>query len=218
MNSDLVLFSNRTTWVMFSLQIMAYVDDLAIAGSSKLVKEIMSIFQEEFTLKHVNFLGRTIKRVKNSNIMKEFSQKFMDELLNLLKVTGKVTTTSLKLKPVPENPKAQCDKAIGKHLRMAEPKDDPNTMSRSCHARSSILKIRTSKIWLICSSLSFQAGISKGSFQFRLSAIQIQTGLVVKSQDSRKSTGDILVSIFNVNLQSTNRTQASIASSAEYTQ
>ena len=62
-------------------------------------------------------------------------------------------------------------------------------------------------------SLSFQSGIRKASSQFRLSATQIQIGRLSKF---KKSTSGLLASVFNVNLQSTSRTHASIAhSSAE---
>ena len=61
-------------------------------GSAQMVKDFIMMIQEEFTLKHVNFLtsensveflGRTIKRLKNGNITMEFSQKFIDELLTI---------------------------------------------------------------------------------------------------------------------------------------
>ena len=59
------------------LAVMAYVDDLVLSGSAQMVKEFISVIQETFTLKHINFLtsenpvefpGRTIKRLKNGNI------------------------------------------------------------------------------------------------------------------------------------------------------
>ena len=84
--------------------------------------------KEEFTLKHVSFLtsensveflGRTIKRLKNGNITMEFSQKFIDELLKIFEVTGKVTTTGLKLQALPEDQKVQCDKVIHQKYRSA---------------------------------------------------------------------------------------------------
>ena len=42
----------------------------------------------------------------------EFSQKFIYELLKIFEVTGKVTTTSLKLQALPEDQKLQCDRVI----------------------------------------------------------------------------------------------------------
>ena len=81
-----------------------------------MVKEFISTVQEEFTLKHVNFLtsanpveflGRTIKRLKNGNITMEFSQKFIDEMLKIFTVTGQVTTTGLKLHALSEDQKDQ---------------------------------------------------------------------------------------------------------------
>ena len=62
----------------------------------------------------------------------EFSQKFIDELLKIFEVTGKVTTTGLKLQVLPEDHKVQCDRvihqnlrsAVGKLLWMAQLRDD----------------------------------------------------------------------------------------------
>ena len=115
--------------------------DLVISGSAQMVKDFIVMIQEEFTLKHVNFLtsensveflGRTIKRLKNGNITMEFSQKFIDELLKIFEVTGKVTTTGLKFQALPEDQKVQCDQvihqkyrsAVGKLLWMAQLRDD----------------------------------------------------------------------------------------------
>ena len=106
-----------------------------------MVKDFIMMIQEEFTLKHVNFLtsensvkllGRTIRRLKNGNITMEFSQKFIDELLNIFEVAGKVTTTGLKLQVLPEGSIVQCDRvihqkyrsAVGKLLWMAQLRDD----------------------------------------------------------------------------------------------
>ena len=106
---------------------MAYVDDLVISGSAQMVKDFITMIQEELTLKHVNFLtsensvellGRTVKRLKNGNITMEFSQKFIDELLKMFEVTGKVTkTTGLKLQVLPEHQKIQCDRVIHQKYR-----------------------------------------------------------------------------------------------------
>ena len=60
------------------------------------------------------------------------SFNFIDELLKIFEVTGKVTTTGLKLQALPEDQKAQCDKvtrqkfrsAVGKLLWMAQLRDD----------------------------------------------------------------------------------------------
>ena len=83
----------------------AYVNDLVISGSGQMVKEFISMIQEEFTLSHIKFLtpenpvellSRTIKGLKNGNITVEFSQKFIDEL-RFFEVKSKVTTTRLRL-------------------------------------------------------------------------------------------------------------------------
>ena len=135
----------------------------------------------------------------------EFSQKFIGELLKIFEVTGKVTTTGLKYQ-VPEDQKVQCDKvihqkyrsAVGKLLWMAQLKTTSSIPSRSFQDLSSIPKIRTSRILFTCSSmsirpetlslswsLSFQSGIKRASFRFKLSASLIQIGQVVKSQSQQ---------------------------------
>ena len=141
MKSDSCTFRKKDQNGHVQLAVTAYVDDLVISGSAQMVKDFITMIQEELTLKHVNFLtsenpgeflGRTIKRLKNGNITMEFSQKFIDELLKIFEVTGKVTTTGLKLQALPEDQKAQCDKvihqkfrsAVGKLLWMAQLRND----------------------------------------------------------------------------------------------
>ena len=71
------------------------------------------MIQEEFTFKHINFF--TLEdpvQFSECNITMEFSQKFIDELLRIFEVTGKTTTTGLKLQALSKDPKAQCDKVI----------------------------------------------------------------------------------------------------------
>ena len=118
MKSDSCAFLKKNQDGHVQLVVMAYVDDLVISGSAQMVKDFIISIQEEFTLKHVNFLtpenpieflGRSIKRLKNGNITMEFSQKFIDDLLRIFEVTGKVTTTGLKLQAVPEDQKVRCD-------------------------------------------------------------------------------------------------------------
>ena len=198
------------------LAVMAYVDDLVISGSAQMVKDFIMMIQEEFTLKHVNFLtsensveflGRTIKRLKNGNITMEFSQKFIDELLKIFEVTGKVTTTGLKLQVLPEDQKAQCDRvihqnyrsAVGKLLWMAQLRDDLKYPVKELSRSLINPQDQDIKILFTCSSMSirletlssswslnFQSGIKRAGFQFRLSAIQTQTGQVVKNQGSQR--------------------------------
>ena len=109
MKSDSCTFLKKDQDGHVQLVVMAYVDDLVISGSAQMVKDFIVSIQEEFTLKHVKlpissrqrtpveFLGRSIKRLKNGNITMEFSQNFIDDLHKIFEVTGKVTTTGLKL-------------------------------------------------------------------------------------------------------------------------
>ena len=141
MKSDSCAFLKNDQNGHVQLAVMAYINNLVISGSAQMVKDFIMMTQEEFNLKHVNFLtsenpveflGRTIKRLKNGNITMEFSQKLIDELLKIFEVTGKVTTASLKLQVLPEDQKAQCDRvihqkyrsAVGKLLWMAQLRDD----------------------------------------------------------------------------------------------
>ena len=141
MKSDSRTFLKKDQLVHVQPAVMAYVDDLVVSGNAQMVKEFITMIQEELTLTHVNFLtsenpveflGRTIKRLKNGKITMELSQKFIDELLKIFEITGKVTTTWLKLQALPEDRKAQSDEvthqkfrsAVGKLLWMAQPRDD----------------------------------------------------------------------------------------------
>ena len=81
MKSDPCAFLEKDQMGHVQLAVMAYVDDLFTSGSAQIVKEFISMIHEEFPLKHVNFLtsenpaeflGRTIKRLKNGNITMEF--------------------------------------------------------------------------------------------------------------------------------------------------
>ena len=106
MKSDSRAFLKKDQMCHVQRAVMAYVDGLVISGGAQMVKDFISMIQEEFTLEHVNFLtsenpvgflGRTTKRLKNGNVTMEFSQKFINGLLKIFEVTGKVTTTGLKL-------------------------------------------------------------------------------------------------------------------------
>ena len=99
--------------------------------------------------------------------------------------------------------------------------------SKNCQGHSSIPKIKMSEILFISSSMSTRQETSSLSWSPQL-PVRNQDGkfpVQISSysdsdwagcQKSRKSTSGSLISVFNINLQSTSRTQASIAhSSAE---
>ena len=223
---------------------MAYVDDLVISGSAQMVKDFIVMIQEEFTLKHVNFLtsensveflGRTIKRLKNGNITMEFSQKFIDELLKIFEVTGKVTTTGLKLQALPEDQKVQCDRvihqkyrsAVGKLLWMAQLRDDlkypVKELSRSLiNPQDQDIKNLIHLLKYVNQTRDFvfvmepQLPVRNQEGKFPVQIVSYSDSDWAGCQKSRRSTSGSLISVFNVNIQSTSRTQASIAhSSAE---
>ena len=216
MKSDSRKFLKKDQVGHVQLAVMAYVDDLVTPGSAQMVREFISMIQEEFTLKHVNFLtsenlvdflGRTSKRVQNGNSTMEFSQKFMDDLLRLFEVTGKVAITGLKLQALREDQRAQCDKVIHQKFRSVfgnffgwlSSGMTSTTRARSFQDHSSTRKIRTSNSHSLDAlssmsirqetsssswSLSFQSGIRKASSRFSLSAVEIQSGQVVKNHGS----------------------------------
>ena len=98
---------------------MAYVDDLVIAGEDHAVQKFIQDVQETFSLKHVEyltpdhpveFLGQIIKVKKSGQITMEFPQKLIDNLLNLLKVTGRSTTNGVKTQTISKEDQVKCDK------------------------------------------------------------------------------------------------------------
>ena len=244
MKSDSRAFLKKDQNGHVQLAVMAYVDDLVISGSAQMVKDFIMMIQEEFTLKHVNFLtsetsveflGRTIKSLKNGNITMEFSQKFIDELLKIFEVTGKVTTTGLKLQVLPEDQKVQCDRvihqryrsAVGKPLWMAQLRDDlkypVKELSRSLiNPQDQDIKNPVHLLKYVNQTRDFvfvmepQLPVTNQEGKFPVQIVSYSDSDWAGCQKSRKSTSGSLVSVFNVNLQSTSRTQASIAhSSAE---
>ena len=168
---------------------MAYVDDLVVSGSAQMVKGVHlndsgGVHPQACQLPHLRESGRVSgknnQRLKNGNFTMEFSQKFIDELLKIFEVSGKVTTTGLKL--------GWLSSGMTSSIR-----------PKSFQDHSSTHKIRISKLSFTCSSmsirpetsssswtLSFQSEIRKASFQFRLSAIQIQIWQVVKNQGNQQ--------------------------------
>ena len=244
MKSDSCAFLKKDQDGHVQLVVMAYVDDLVISGSAQMVKDFIVSIQEEFTLKHVNFLtpenpieflGRSIKRLKNGNITMEFSQKFIDDLLRIFEVTGKVTTTGLKLQAIPEDQKVQCDRvihqkfrsAVGKLLWMAQLRDDLkypvkelsrsliNPQDQDVKNLVHLLKyVNQTRDFVFVMEPQLPVRNQDGKFPVQISSYSDSDW--AGCQKSRKSTSGSLISVFNINLQSTSRTQASIAhSSAE---
>ena len=212
--------------------VMACVDDLIISGSAQMAKDFIMMIQEEFTLKHVNFLTseNPVEFLGQSR-----AQKFIDELLKIFEVTGKVTTTGLKLQALPEDQKVQCDKiihqkyrsAVGKLLWMAQLRDDLKSpvkeLSRSLiNSQDQDIKnlvhlfkyVNQTRDFVFVMEPQLQVRNQEGKFPVQI--VSYSDSDWAGCQKSRKSTSGSLVSVFNVNLQSTSRTQASIAhSSAE---
>ena len=162
-----------------------------------------------------------------------FFQKFIDELLKIYEITGKVTTTGLKLQ-LPEDLKVPCGKvthqklrtAVGKLLWMAQLRDDlkypVKELSRSLiNPQDQDIKNLVHLLKYVNQTRDFvfvmepQLPVRNQEGKFPDQIVSYSDSDWAGSRKSRKSSGS-LVSVFNVNLQSTSRTQASIArSSAE---
>ena len=101
----------------------------------------MQEIQKTFSLKHigfltpdhpVEFLGRIIKKRRSGQITMEFSQKFIDNLLSLFKITSKGHHKWCQDSDGPEEDQVKCDKenhflfstAVGKLLWMSQLRDD----------------------------------------------------------------------------------------------
>ena len=141
MKSDPCTFTGLDSSGHLNLMVMAYVDDLVVAGEAQAVQKFIQDIQETFSLKHVEyltsenpveFLGRIIKVKKSGQITMEFPQKLIDNLLGLFGVTGKSTTNGVKIQQISKEDQIQCEKemhskfrtAIGKLLWMSQLRDD----------------------------------------------------------------------------------------------
>ena len=101
-----------------NLMVMAYADDLVVAGEAQAIQKFIQEIQETFSLKHVEyltpdnpieFLGRIIKVKKSWQITMQFPQKLIDNLLGLFKVTGKSTTNGVKNQQISKEDQIQCE-------------------------------------------------------------------------------------------------------------
>ena len=141
MKSDPGAFTGVDASGHVNLVVMAYVDDLVVSGESSSVQRFFQEIQKTFSLKHIDyltpdhpieFLGRVIKKRRSGQFTMEFSQKFIDNLLGLFKVTTKVTTNGVKIPTIPKEDQVKCDKesyslfrtAVGKLLWMSQLRDD----------------------------------------------------------------------------------------------
>ena len=166
----------------------------------------------------------------------EFSQKLIDELLKIFEVTGKVTTTGLKLQALSEDQNTQCDKAIhqkfrsavGKLLWMAQLRDDlkyppVKELSRSLiNPQDQDIKNLILLLKYVNQTRDFvfvmepQLPVRNQEGKFPVQIVHYSDSDLAGCQTSRKSESGSLVSVSNFNLQSTSRTQTSIPhSSAE---
>ena len=215
--SDSCTFLKKDQMGHVQLAVMVYVDDLVASGNAQMVKEFITMIQEEFTLKHVNFLasenpveflGRTIKR--NSKMATSQWNSLRSSLMSCsksLRSQARSQPQDSKFKLFQKIRRLNVTKSFIKNsgqllenfFGWLSSGMTSSIRSRSFQDHSSIPKIGTSKTSFTCSSmsirpetsssswsLSYQSGIRKASFRFRLSAIQIQIGQVVKNQGSQQ--------------------------------
>ena len=168
------------------------------------------MIQESFTLKHVNlltseksveFLGRTIKHLKNGNITMEFLRSSLmccsSSLMSLARSQQQVSSFKLFPKIRGLSVARSSIKNSGQRLAnlLGWLKHPVKELSRSLINPQD----QDTKNWFICSStsirqeisslswnLNFQSAISKEILKFRLSALEIQTGQVVKNHGSQQ--------------------------------
>ena len=119
MKSDPCTFTGKDSTGHLNLMVMAYVDDLVVAGEAQAVQEFIQEIQKTFSLKHVDyltpdnpveFLGRIIKVKKSGQITMEFPQKLIDNLLGLFEVKRESTTNGVKIQQVSKEDQIQCEK------------------------------------------------------------------------------------------------------------
>ena len=137
--------------------------------------------------------------LKNGNITMDFSQQFIGELRKIFEVTGKVTTTGLKLQALSQDHKFSVTKSfIRSSGRLDGSAQRRPQVSRQrafeiAHQSSRWRYQKSHSLAQVCqsdqrlrlchgASTSNQESRWQVSFWFRLSAIQIQIGQVVKSQ------------------------------------
>ena len=233
MRSDPCAFTRCDSSGHINLIVMAYVDASLSQESHHQIKDSF----RRFRIKHIDyvtpdhlveFLGRIIKKQRSGQITMEFSQKFIDNLLGLFRITSRVTTNGVKLPMVPKEDQVRCGKenhslfrtAVGKLLWMSQLRDDikypVKELSRSVSNPQEsdfdnlkhLLKYvnQTSSSW----SVRFQPRILKVSFQLRF--VSYSDSDWAGCQKLRRSTSGSLITLFSVNIASTSRTQASSVS------
>ena len=141
MKSDLCTFTGLDSSGHLGLIVMAYVDDLVIAGEAHAVQKFIQDIQETFSLKHVEyltpdhpveFLGRIIKVKESGQIMMEFRRKLIDNLLGLVGVTGPEEG-----QPQMESRCRRSRKKIKSNVRKARIQDSGKPLANSCRCHSS---------------------------------------------------------------------------------
>ena len=128
MKSDPCTFTGKDSTGHLNLMVMAYVDDLVVAGEAQAVQEFIQEIQQTFSLKHVDyltpdnpveFLGRIVKVKKSGQITMEFPQKLIDNLLGLFEVKGKSTSNGVKIQQISKEDQIQCEKEMHSKFRTA---------------------------------------------------------------------------------------------------
>ena len=122
-------FTGQDSALKVSIIAMAYVDDLPRhlrrqRDSSQLFSGDSEGAQPQaHWLLHSRsfneFLGRIIKKKGSGQITMEFSQQFIDYLLGLFDITGKVASNGVKIQPVAREEQVVCDSKLCSKYRAA---------------------------------------------------------------------------------------------------
>ena len=175
MMSDPCTFAGMDSKGHLNLMVMAYIDDLVVAGEAQAAQEFIQEIQKTFSLKHVDyltpdnpaeFLGRIIKVKKSRQITMEFSQKLTDNLLGLFEVKGSQqpmgSRFSRSQRKIRFSVKRRCIQSSGQPS--ASPCACHNSemtssfLPKNCQGHLSIPRMSTSITSFIFSSMSIRLG------------------------------------------------------------
>ena len=244
LRSDPCTFTGLDSSGHINLIVMAYVDDLVIAGEDHSVQKFIKDTQETFSLKHVGVPhSRSPSRVLVSDHQGQevrsnhngVSSKLIDNLLDLFKVTERSTTNGVKAQAISKEDQVKCERdmhsifrtAIGKLLWMSQLRYDikfpVKELSRSLtNPQASDFDNLTHLLEYVNQTRDFtyvmdpQIPTADSQGFIPVEFVSYSDSDWAGCQRSRRSTSGSLITLFSVNISSTSRTQASNShSSAE---
>ena len=207
MKSDSCTFLKKDHLGYVQLAVMAYVYDLVIASTAQMVKEFIAMIQEEFILKHVNFLtserpvellGRTIKHLKMGTSRWRFLRSSLMSCSKSLRSMAMSQLQDSNFRLFQKIRRFSVTRSFIKssEQQVANSEMTSSTPSRSFRDHSSTLRTKSPRVSFTCSSLSIrletlslsqnlsvQSGINKASFQFSLSVLRFRLGRLSKVKE-----------------------------------